>query len=109
MTNLDALLAAGHALTANHTAVDRLINGGLYYGPGMLLTAVGATAWYGARRIAERVRDRADNRRYAATAARLHRVADRADAVMAMPENLVTARLENHYATEPNHAQEEGR
>ncbi|MEU1433984.1 hypothetical protein ABZ438_07785 [Streptomyces sp. NPDC005786] len=109
MTNLDALLAAGQALTTTHTAVDRLIDGGLCYGPGMLLTAVGATAWYSGRRIAEHVRNRADKRRYAARAVRLHKVADRADAILTMPEYLVTARLEDHYATAPNHAQEEGR
>lgn len=108
MNQIDAFLAGGHAI-ANHTAVDYLINAGLLYGPGITLTAASLAAWYGGRRIAEHLRDRADNRRYAATAARLHRVADRADAFLAMPEDVVTARLEAHYAVEANHAQEEGR
>lgn len=109
MTNLDALLAGGQILIANHTAVDHLINGGLLYGPGLLLTASGISLWRGCRRVAEAVRDRADNRRYQATAARLHRVATVADAVLALPEDLLIAQLNAKYAATPNHAQEEGR
>lgn len=113
MSTLDALLAGGQALAVNHGAVDFCINTGLLYGPGVVLTgAVVATwraAWWGIDRCDQWKADRADRRRYTARATRLNQVADRADAFLAMPDNLVTARLEAHYAATPNHAQEEGR
>lgn len=113
MTNLDALLAGAQALTTNHTAVDYLINTGLLYGPGVLLTAAAVAtwraAWWGIHRHDQWRADRAERRHYTAVATRLHQVADRADAFLAMPEDLVNARLEAHYAATPDHAQEEGR
>ncbi|MFE9777782.1 hypothetical protein ACFYPA_06445 [Streptomyces sp. NPDC005775] len=109
MTNLDALLAAGQVLTANHTFVDRLIDGGLYYGPGLLAAAAGATFWHTCRRITHRLRDRANYVRYQVTATRLHRVADQADAFMARPNDKILAELHAMCDTTPNQVQEEGR
>lgn len=110
MTNLDALLAGGQALIANHTAVDHLINGALYYGPGLFLAALAVCSWRAYRRITDRIQqhrdDQADRRHYAATAARLHRVADVTDAVMAMPPELLIAQLDAKYDATPDHATE---
>ncbi|WP_148016494.1 hypothetical protein [Streptomyces sp. OR43] len=88
---------------------DYLINAGLLYGPGLLLAAGTAGAWRTGWWIRDRHQARIDKQTYTARAARLNRVADRADAFLAMPEDLVTARLEAHYAATPNHAREEGR
>ncbi|MGW3825730.1 hypothetical protein ACWEAF_26340 [Streptomyces sp. NPDC005071] len=86
---------------------DALINGGLIYGPGLLLAAGVLTARNCCRWAADRWHDHLDTRRYKATAARLHRVADIADAVMAMPEDLLNAQLEAKYDAE-NYTHEEG-
>ncbi|WP_406325856.1 hypothetical protein OG784_13000 [Streptomyces sp. NBC_01617] len=82
------------------TTPDALINGGIVYGPGLLLAAATLTARNCCRWAADRWRDRADARRYAATAARLHCVATVTDAVMAMPEDLLVAQLEAKYAAD---------
>ncbi|MDX2732835.1 hypothetical protein [Streptomyces sp. PA03-2a] len=79
---------------------DALINGGLVFGPGLALAAGVLTARTCCRWATDRWHDRLDTRRYKATAARLHRVADIADAVMAMPEDLLTAQLEAKYAAD---------
>ncbi|MCX5138361.1 hypothetical protein [Streptomyces sp. NBC_00338] len=112
MNTLDAFVAGGQALTVNHTAVDYCINTGLLYGPGVALTAAAVASWRTGRWVLNRIHHRIEEqarRDYTARAARLHQVADRADAFLAMPEDLVTARLEAHYSATPDHAQEEGR
>lgn len=106
MSTLDALFLAGGLLHANATAADYLINAALYYGPGLLLAAVAVTGWRGIRWSINRHYDRLDRRHYAAVAFRLNRVADQADAYLAMPRNLVNARLEAHYNA-PAHASKE--
>lgn len=106
VTNLDALLAGGHALTANHTAVDYLINTGLLYGPGVLATAAAVTVWRTCRWAIDCRQARIDRRHYTARAFRLNRVADRADAVMALPEDQLIAQLNTHYATKHAHTHE---
>ncbi|MGQ4733410.1 hypothetical protein ACUN3E_37850 [Streptomyces sp. Ju416(a)] len=114
MTDLDAILAAGQALAAVHTAVDQVINAALYYGPGVLaLTATIAAfrvcAW-AADRYHQAVQDRADRRAYTARAFRLCRVADSADAFMAdTPADDLNRYLDNKLAATPNLAPEEGR
>lgn len=87
MTNLDALLAGGQALTANHDAVDYLINTCLLYGPGAVLTAAAIAtwraAWWAIDRCDQWKTDRANHRHYTATAARLNKVADNTDRIIA--------------------------
>lgn len=101
MSDLDTLLAAGQALAAVHGAIDQTINAALFYGPGVLATAATVAAWrtgqWALRRYDQLLQDRADRRDYTARAARLHQVADRADAYLAMPETLINARLEAQY------------
>ncbi|WP_030703936.1 hypothetical protein [Streptomyces griseus] len=113
MTDLDTILAAGQALAAVHGAVDQTINAALYYGPGVLVTAAAYTAWrtgqWTVRRYDQLVQDRADRREYTARAYRLCRVADSADAVIALGDNTVIEYLDNKYDTTPDLAPEEGR
>ncbi|MBQ1118467.1 hypothetical protein [Streptomyces sp. C3-3] len=102
MSDLDTFLAAGQALAAVHGAVDQTINAALFYGPGVLATAAVVAAWrtgqWTVRRYDQWLQDRADRREYTARAARLHQVADNADAYLAMPDTLINARLEAQYA-----------
>ncbi|MDX3183558.1 hypothetical protein PV334_20130 [Streptomyces sp. ME02-7008A-1] len=106
MSPLDTLFLAGGLLHANATAADHVINAGLYYGPGILLTAVAVTGWRGLRWCINRHQDRADRRYYAAVAYRLNRVADRADTVLAQDDDDINAYLEALYNT-PAHASKE--
>lgn len=104
MTNLDALLAGGHALTANHTAVDHLINAGLLYGPGVLATAAAVTVWRGGQWALGRAHRRADERarrKYTATATRLHQVADNTERIInAAGDQLANQLLHQIYAND---------
>lgn len=108
--SIDSLLAAGQAAATVHTAVDRVIDAALYCGPGVLATAVVVAAWctcrWAVRRYDQLLQDRADRRAYTARAYRLCRVADNADAYLAMPPALVNARLEAQYAATPDFADE---
>lgn len=108
--SLDTILAAGQALAAVHGAVDQTINAALFYGPGVLATAVAYTAWrtgqWTVRRYDQLLHDRADRRAHTARAARLHQVADRADAYLAMPDTLINARLEAQYTATSDLANE---
>lgn len=81
----------------------------LYYAPGVLLAAavVLDAAWCTYQRAHVSYRNRADRRTYTARAARLHQVADRAETVMALPEDQLIARLNTKYAA-PHHAPKEG-
>ncbi|MFJ3084662.1 hypothetical protein ACIPJG_33600 [Streptomyces halstedii] len=113
MNTLDSLFLAAGAMSANANAVDHLINTALVYGPGVALTtgticALRTCRW-AANRYHQWITDRADRRWYTARATRLNTVADRADAYLAMPEAIVTARLEAHYALETDHASKEDR
>ncbi|MGY4902526.1 hypothetical protein [Streptomyces sp. 900116325] len=85
---------------------DALINSGLVFGPGLALAAGVLTARNCCRWAADRWHDHLDARRYAATAARLHRVANIADAVMAMPEDLLNAQLKAKYNAADNAREE---
>lgn len=111
--NIDTLLAAGQAAASVHTAVDRLIDAALYYGPGVLATAAVATAWctcrWAVRRYEQLLQDRADRRAYTARAFRLCRVADNTDAVMALPADDLNRYLDDKLAATPDLAPEEGR
>ncbi|MFE7485542.1 hypothetical protein [Streptomyces sp. NPDC057552] len=111
--SIDTLLAAGQAIAAIHTAVDRVIDGALYYGPGVLATAAAVAAWrtghWVVRRYDQWHHDRATRRYYTARAHRLHQVARSADAYLAMPPAIVNHRLEAQYAATPDPAPEEGR
>lgn len=113
MSTFDTLLAAGQAAATVHTAVDRVIDGALYYGPGDLAAAAIATAWctcrWAVRRYDQLLQDRADRREYTARAYRLCRVADNADAIAALPEIDLITYLDNKYTATPNLAPEEGR
>lgn len=104
MNQIDALLAGGHALIANHTAVDTLINAGLLYGPGVLATAAAVTAWRGGRRVLGRAHRRADERarrKYTAVATRLHQVADNTDRIInAAGDQLANQLLHQIYAND---------
>ncbi|MCX4450633.1 hypothetical protein [Streptomyces sp. NBC_01789] len=104
MNGLDALLTGGQILAANAAAGDTAIT----LAPGLLVAATGAAVWRGLRWAAYRRRDRAARREYAARAYRLNRVADHADALLAMPTDLVNARLEAQLNA-VKHAQEEER
>ncbi|MGW6288293.1 hypothetical protein [Streptomyces sp. NPDC055107] len=110
MTDLDTILAAGQALAAVHAAVDQGINAALYYGPGVLATAAAVAAWrtgqWTVRRYDQWLQDRADRREYTARAFRLCRVADNADAVLALGDNTVIQYLDNKLATTPDLANE---
>lgn len=106
MSTLDTLFLAGGLLHANATAADHVINAGLYYGPGIILTAVAVTGWRGLRWCINRHQDRLDRRYYAAVAYRLNRVADRADTVLNQDDDALTAHLDALYAAEPDHARE---
>ncbi|MFJ3141658.1 hypothetical protein ACIPJM_04305 [Streptomyces halstedii] len=113
MNTLDSLFLAAGAMSANATAIDHMINTTLVYGPGIALTtgtlcAIRSCRW-AANRYHQWINDRADRRHYTAVAFRLNRVADRADAFLAMPEAIVTARLEAHYALEADPASKEDR
>lgn len=113
MTDLNTFLAAGQALAAVHGAVDQTINAALYYGPGVLaltatVAAFRACAW-AADRYHQAVQDRADRRKYTARAYRLCRVADSADAVMAIPADDLNQYLDNKLAATTDLAPEEGR
>ncbi|MEU0979096.1 hypothetical protein ABZ488_07735 [Streptomyces griseus] len=111
--SLDTILAAGQAFAAVHTAVDQTITAALYYGPGVLVAAAAYTAWrigeWTVRRYDQWLQDRADRRAYTARAFRLCRVADNADAVLALGDNTVIEYLDNKLAATPDLAPEEGR
>lgn len=111
--SFDTLLAAGQAVAAVHGAVDQTINAALFYGPGVLVTAAAYTAWrtgqWTVRRYDQWLHDRADRRKYTARAYRLCRVADSADAVMAIPTDDLNHYLDNKLAATPDLAPEEGR
>ncbi|MFE3678787.1 hypothetical protein [Streptomyces griseus] len=113
MNGLDTVFAAGQAVAAVHTAVDQAINAALYYGPGVLVAAAAYTAWrtgqWTVRRYDQLVQDRADRRECTARAFRLCRVADNADAVLALGDNTVNEYLDNKLAATPDLAPEEGR
>ncbi|WP_327335922.1 hypothetical protein OG384_04605 [Streptomyces sp. NBC_01324] len=105
MNTLDALLASGQALIANHTAVDHTINAGLLYGPGVLATAAAVTAWRTTRWAVARCNqwktDRADRRYYTAVAARLNTVADNTDRLIAQAgDRLAEQLLQQIYAND---------
>ncbi|MEU0160151.1 hypothetical protein ABZ154_15255 [Streptomyces sp. NPDC006261] len=108
--NIDTFLAAGQAAATVHTAVDQVIDAALYYGPGVLAAAAVAAAWctcrWAVHRYEQWLQDRADRREYTARAYRLCRVADSADAFLAMPPALINARLEAHLDTTPDLADE---
>ncbi|MFD3638266.1 hypothetical protein [Streptomyces griseus] len=113
MNGLDTVFAAGQAVAAVHTAVDQAINAALFYGPGVLaltatIAAFRAFAW-AADRYHRLVQDRADRREFTARAFRLCRVADSADAVMAIPADDLITYLDSKLAATPNLAPEEGR
>ncbi|MFH8867102.1 hypothetical protein [Streptomyces griseus] len=109
MTDLDTILAAGQALAAVHGAVDQTINAALYYGPGAAAVAAWRTGQWTVRRYDQLLHDRADRREYTARAYRLCRVADSADAVIALGDNTVIEYLDNKYDAAPDLAPEEGR
>lgn len=109
MNGIDALLTGGQILAANATAGDMVINTAITLGPGLLAAATGTAVWRGIRWTADRRRDRAERRFYAARAFRLNRVADQADAYLAMPAPLVNARLEAQLNAVTDNVQEEGR
>ncbi|MFB6776550.1 hypothetical protein ACFCX0_03765 [Streptomyces sp. NPDC056352] len=107
MTNLDALLAGGQVLVANHTVVDRLINTGLYYGPGVVLTvaaiAAGRGFFWAADRTHQLIDNRVARRQYAATATRLHTVANAADTVIAQAGDQLAERLRQQIYANDTH------
>ncbi|WP_328903227.1 hypothetical protein OHR86_27900 [Streptomyces sp. NBC_00441] len=107
MNGLDALLTGGQILAANAEAGDMVIGTATTLAPGLLAAATGTAVWRGIRWATERRRDRATRRKYAARTYRLNRVADQADALLAMPADLVNARLEAQLNTLTNHAREE--
>lgn len=87
MSNLDTLLLAAGLLSANHTAADQLIDAGLYYGPGVVLTALTAAGWHTLRRTLDHyhqwANNRADRRHQAAITHRLNTVAENTDQIIA--------------------------
>jgi len=108
MSTLDTLFLAGGVLHANATAADHVINAALFYGPGLLLTAVAVTGWRGLRWCTNRYQDRLDRRHYTAVAFRLNRVADRADTVIAMNHpDALTAYLEALLPADTDHSKED--
>lgn len=113
MNDLDTVFAAGQAVAAVHTAVDQVINAALYYGPGVLALTVTIAAFrvcaWAADRYHQAVQDRADRRTFTARAYRLCRVADSADAVMAIPADDLNRYLDNKLAATTDLAPEEGR
>ncbi|MFI9618076.1 hypothetical protein ACIG8S_04070 [[Kitasatospora] papulosa] len=104
MNTLDTLFLAGGLLHANATAADHVINAGLYYGPGLLLTAVAVTGWRGLRWCINQHHDRLDRRHYTTVAFRLNRVADRADAVLSQDDDEINDYLEALFNTPAHHA-----
>ncbi|MYX14450.1 hypothetical protein GTY67_13690 [Streptomyces sp. SID8374] len=90
--------------------MSALLPAALFYGPGVALTAAVVVAWCAGRwtvtQVDQRLQDRADRRAYTARAYRLCRVADNADAYLAMPSALVNARLEAQYNATPDLANE---
>lgn len=108
MNGIDALLTGGQILAANAAAGDMVINTAITLGPGLLAAATGTAVWRGIRWVADHRRDRTLRREYTARAYRLNRVADQADAYLAMPADLVNARLEAQLNA-VEHAQEEER
>lgn len=108
MNGLDALLTGGQILAANAAVGDAVIGTAITLGPGLLAAATGTAIWRSLRWATDRRHDRATRRKYAARAYRLCRVADRADAYLAMPTPLVNARLEAQLNA-IEHAQEEER
>lgn len=104
MNNVDAVFLAAEALVYTHTVVDTIINAALYYGPGILLTAAVTAAWKTGRRILngfyQRIDDRATRRYYTVVAARLNRVADNTDQIIADAGERLADQLRNQlYAT----------
>lgn len=94
MTGIDTLIVAGQVLAVNATAGDWVVHTVRDLAPGVLAAAAGTAVWRTLRWTAARRRDRALRRAYAARAYRLCRVADQADAYLAMPTALVNAHLE---------------
>ncbi|MEV7492243.1 hypothetical protein AB0O08_15995 [Streptomyces anulatus] len=113
MNDLDTVFAAGQAAAAVHTAVDQVINATLFYGPGALALTATIAAFRvcacAADRYHQAAQDRADRRKYTARAYRLCRVADSADAVMAIPADDLNQYLDNKLAATTDLAPEEGR
>ncbi|MFJ8923913.1 hypothetical protein ACIREK_31100 [Streptomyces sp. NPDC102415] len=107
MSTLDAMFLAAGVLHTNATIADHLINAGLHYGPGILLTASLTVAWRTWQRARDWHHDRAERRHYTALAFRLNRVADRADAFLAMPRDLVNVRLEALLPADTDHSKED--
>ncbi|MDX3328833.1 hypothetical protein PV405_29935 [Streptomyces sp. ME02-6979-3A] len=108
MNTLDSLFLAAEVLHANYTVADHLINAGLHYGPGILLTAGLTVAWRTWQRARGWHHDRADRRHYTAVAFRLNRVADQADTVLDQCEEELLEQLEALYNA-PAHASKEDR
>ncbi|MER5613247.1 hypothetical protein [Streptomyces sp. NPDC002215] len=79
------------------TVLDALINGGIAFGPGLLLAAGAVTVWRTCRWVSDRTRqlidDRAARRRYTAIANRLHAVANSTDAYIAAAGDQLADRL----------------
>lgn len=86
MSNLDALILAAGLLSANHTAADHLIDAALYYGPGVVFTALATAAWHTLRRALDHYHQwadqRAERRHQAATAYRLATVTHNTDRII---------------------------
>jgi hypothetical protein len=78
------------------STLDALIDTGLYYGPGVLLTTAVITAGRGFMWAADRTHQLIDNRaarRYKATADRLHQVASNTDFIIAAADDQLASRL----------------
>ncbi|MGW2594827.1 hypothetical protein ACWCXC_31805 [Streptomyces sp. NPDC001515] len=99
MNGLDALLTGGQILAVNAAAGDMAINAATTLGPGLLAATTGAAVWCGLRWVADRCRDRAERREYAARAHRLNRVADQADRIIAAAGNQLAEHLHQQIHT----------
>lgn len=75
---------------------DTLLNTAITYGPGLTLAAAAYTIRHSCHWAADRRRDRAETRRYQATATRLHTVADRTDQIIADAGNQLAKQLRHH-------------
>ncbi|MFE7237245.1 hypothetical protein [Streptomyces sp. NPDC057580] len=110
MTNLDVILAGGQVLVANHTVIDRLINTGLYYGPGVVLTtaviAAGRGFLWAADRTHQLIDNRAARREYAAVTARWDQVDSNANTYIAQAGDQLAERLRQQIYANDTH--EEG-
>lgn len=92
------------------STLDALIDTGLYYGPGVLLTAAVFAAGHGFIRAADRthrlIDDRAARRQYAAVAARWRQVETNADVYIAQAGDQLADRVLQQIHTNDTH--EEG-